>query len=106
MQRLTLALFGAAYICIALILAVILGQGAGFLFGVAVFIGTLGTLLAVHGLIQRGVARGALRRSEARSSEVHMLEDMVQRMGERLEHNLTHQMSAARPAGGRSAQSA
>jgi cyclic-di-GMP phosphodiesterase TipF (flagellum assembly factor) len=143
MQRLTLALFGAAYICIALILAVILGQGAGMSIGVAAFVGTLGTLLAVHGLIQRGVESGALRgeidnlreaqlilagqlekidarmtelvetvtddalrRSEALSSEVHMLEDMVQRMGERLEHNLTHQMSVARPAGGRSAQSA
>jgi cyclic-di-GMP phosphodiesterase TipF (flagellum assembly factor) len=143
MQRLTLALFGAAYICIAAILAVILGQGAGLPIGAAAFIGTLGTLLAVHGLIQRGFEAGALRgeidnlreaqlilagqlekidarltevvetvtddalkRSEELSSEVHMLEDMVQRMGERLERNLNHQMSASRPAGGRSPQSA
>lgn len=141
MQRLTLALFGAAYICIALTLAVLAGGGLSV--GVAAFIGTLGALLAVHGLIQRGFESGALRgeidnlreaqlilagqlekidarltevvetvtddalkRSEELSSEVHMLEDMVQRMGERLERNLNHQMSASRPPGGRSPQSA
>ncbi|MDQ0464762.1 cyclic-di-GMP phosphodiesterase TipF (flagellum assembly factor) [Caulobacter ginsengisoli] len=142
MQRLTLALFGAAYFCIALTVAVLLGQGA-LPIGAALFVGTLAGLVAIHGLILRGFESGALRgelenlreaqlilagqlekidarmselvetvtddalrRSEALSSEVHMLEDIVQRMGERLEHNLTHQVQVARPAAGRSAQSA
>ncbi|HYE46414.1 MAG TPA: EAL domain-containing protein [Caulobacter sp.] len=52
------------------------------------------------------VTRDALRRSEELTSEVHMLEDAVQRMNEKLESQLTHQVSAARhPSRGRSPQS-
>jgi cyclic-di-GMP phosphodiesterase TipF (flagellum assembly factor) len=53
------------------------------------------------------VTDDALRRSEELSSEVHMLEDVVQRMSDRLETQLSNQVSAARtPDRGRSAQSA
>jgi cyclic-di-GMP phosphodiesterase TipF (flagellum assembly factor) len=53
------------------------------------------------------VTDDALRRSEELSSEVHMLEDVVQRMSDRLEIQLSNQVSAARtPDRGRSAQSA
>jgi cyclic-di-GMP phosphodiesterase TipF (flagellum assembly factor) len=52
------------------------------------------------------VTDDALRRSEELSSEVHMLEDVVQRMSDRLETQLSNQVSAARtPDRGRSAQS-
>ena len=52
------------------------------------------------------VTDDALRRSEELSSEVHMLENVVQRMSDRLETQLSNQVSAARtPDRGRSAQS-
>ena len=47
----------------------------------------------------------ALRRSEELSSEVHMLEDVVQRMSERLENQLSHQVLTHKPDVRRSAQS-
>ncbi|PHY12926.1 diguanylate phosphodiesterase [Caulobacter sp. B11] len=42
------------------------------------------------------VAEDAQKRSAALTSEVHQLEDVVQRMSERLEHQLTYQVAAAR----------
>jgi len=42
------------------------------------------------------VADDAQRRSAELTSEVHQLEDVVQRMSERLEHQLTYQVAAAR----------
>jgi cyclic-di-GMP phosphodiesterase TipF (flagellum assembly factor) len=50
------------------------------------------------------IARDALRRSEELTTEVHQLEDLVQRMSDRLEHQLSHQVTAARhqPGPGRS----
>ncbi|NBB16840.1 EAL domain-containing protein [Caulobacter sp. SLTY] len=53
------------------------------------------------------VARDALRRSEELTSEVHQLEDLVQRMSDRLEDQLSHQVTAARhhPGRPRNAQS-
>ncbi|WP_297511169.1 EAL domain-containing protein [uncultured Caulobacter sp.] len=41
------------------------------------------------------VAQDAQRRSEALSTEVHQLEDLIQQMNDRLEHQLSHQMAAA-----------
>ncbi len=41
------------------------------------------------------VAADAERRSEALSTEVHQLEDMIQQMNGRLEHQLSHQVAAA-----------
>jgi cyclic-di-GMP phosphodiesterase, flagellum assembly factor TipF len=51
------------------------------------------------------VTNDALRRSEALSDEVHILEDLVQAMGQRLEERVsqasTHAFAAASPGGGR-----
>ena len=60
------------------------------------------------GEIVETVAVDAKRRSEELTSEVHQLEDLVQKMSDRLEDQLTNQVSAARgPArGGRTPQSA
>jgi cyclic-di-GMP phosphodiesterase TipF (flagellum assembly factor) len=53
------------------------------------------------------VTDDALRRSEELTSEVHMLEDVVQRMSDKLESQLSHQVTVARgPERGRTAQSA
>ena len=48
------------------------------------------------GEVVETVARDALRRSEELTSEVHQLEDLVQRMSNRLEDQLSHQVTAAR----------
>ncbi len=57
------------------------------------------------GEIVETVAVEAKQRSEALTSEVHQLEDLIQRMSDRLEDQLTHQVSAARhPGAGRSPQ--
>ncbi|WGM37749.1 EAL domain-containing protein [Caulobacter sp. NIBR1757] len=59
------------------------------------------------GEIVETVAVDAMRRSEALTSEVHQLEDLVQKMSDRLEDQLTHQVSAARgQTRGRNPQSA
>ncbi len=59
------------------------------------------------GEIVETVAAEARQRSEELTSEVHQLEDLVQRMSNRLEDQLTHQVSAARsPSRGRNPQSA
>ncbi|RYF92803.1 MAG: EAL domain-containing protein [Caulobacteraceae bacterium] len=59
------------------------------------------------GQIVETVTVDAERRSEALTSEVHQLEDLVQRMSDRLEDQLSHQVSAARaPGRGRNPQSA
>ncbi|MET3663482.1 EAL domain-containing protein [Caulobacter sp. 1776] len=41
------------------------------------------------------VAADAQRRTEELSTEVHQLEDLIQRMNDRMEHQLTHQVAAA-----------
>ena len=59
------------------------------------------------GEIVETVAVEAKQRSEELTSEVHQLEDLVQKMSDRLEDQLTHQVSAARsPSRGRNPQSA
>ena len=59
------------------------------------------------GEVVQTVAVDAMRRSEELTSEVHQLEDLVQKMSDRLEDQLTHQVSAARgQTRGRSPQSA
>eukprot|EP01030_Chromulinospumella_sphaerica_P018123 gene18123-17974_t len=59
------------------------------------------------GEIVETVAVDAQRRSEELTSEVHQLEDLVQKMSDRLEDQLTNQVSAARShSRGRSPQSA
>ncbi|WP_374573591.1 EAL domain-containing protein [Phenylobacterium sp.] len=126
MRRLTLALLCGAYLCLALIIALLLWRnGGGWGAGVAALVGGLGLAFAFHGLIEQAlnaasirnelgalreahrilldqiekidgrvsqvvetIADDALRRSEALSDEVHMLEDLVQRMSQRLEERV------------------
>jgi cyclic-di-GMP phosphodiesterase TipF (flagellum assembly factor) len=134
MRQFTTVALSAAYICLALIAALVLWRnGGGWAAGVGAFLGGVGTCFAVHGILAQGfrvsalrgeietvrqahramldqmerldaritevvdtVADDALRRSEELSSEVQMLEDLVQRMGERLEERM---MSASPPHG-------
>jgi len=59
------------------------------------------------GQIVETVTLDAARRSEELTSEVHQLEDLVQKMSNRLEDQLSHQVTAARaPARGRDPRSA
>ncbi len=144
MQRLTQVLIGAAFLCLALILSLLIWRGGGG-WGAAVsgFVAGLAVLGVVYLLVARGLdmagLRGelgaireahliltnqlekvdarltevvetvtvdALRRSEELSSEVHMLEDTVQRMAEKMEAQLSSRVAAApMHAFGRSAQS-
>lgn len=135
MRQFTTVALSAAYICLALIVALVLWRnGGGWAAGVGAFLGGIGTCFAVHGIIAQGfrltalrgeietvrqahramleqmerldarmtevvetAADDAMRRSEELSSEVHMLEDLVQRMGERLEERM---MSATAPRSG------
>ncbi|MFI4975574.1 MAG: EAL domain-containing protein [Caulobacterales bacterium] len=133
MRKLTVALLSGAYICLALITALVVwrtgGSGAA---GVAALIGMLGLCFSLHGMIARGLTEGglqaeledvreahriladqldkidarlagaleslsddSLRRSEELTTEVHMLEDVVQRISERLEAQLTHHVETA-----------
>ena len=143
MRKLTVALFCGAYICLALVTAVLvwrLGGGVGA--AIAAMIGVLGGCFALQGLVERaidvGALRGelanirqahqiladqlgkidtrlgdvvervtddALRRSEELTSEVHMLEDVVQRMSERLEAQLTFQVEQVQVTRGPASQS-
>lgn len=144
MQRLTQVLIGAAFLCLALILSLLIWRGGGG-WGAAVsgFVAGLAVLGVVYLLVARGLdmagLRGelgaireahliltnqlekvdarltevvetvtvdALRRSEELSSEVHMLEDTVQRMAEKMEAQLSSRVAAApMHAFGHSAQS-
>ena len=57
MRKLTLALLSGAYICLALITALLvwrIGGGAGA--GAAALIGTVGLCFSLHGLVERGLA--------------------------------------------------
>lgn len=145
MQKVRLALLTAAYLAIALTVAILVANilRGGAAAGLAAFIGTVALCFTFHGLIGQAlagarrddeigvlreanlilveqmekldarvgeisntVAEEALMRSEALTTEVHMLEDVVQRMSERLEAQLSHQVQVARyPGRERSAQS-
>ena len=137
MRRLTLAFFTGAYLCSALIVALLVWRyGGGWGAGLSSFVSTLALCFAFQSLIERANDNGALRRemelvrqahlilageiekidarvnevvdtitddalrrSEELTSDVHMLEDLVQRMGERLEERLAEyeEMAARHP---------
>jgi cyclic-di-GMP phosphodiesterase, flagellum assembly factor TipF len=74
MRKLTLALLSGAYVCIALIVAVLvwrIGGGAGA--GAAALVGTLGLCFAVQGLIARLGAQGQLAEEIATVREAHVI---------------------------------
>lgn len=137
MRRLTLAFLTGAYLCLAMIVALLVWRyGGGWGAGLSAFIATLAMCFSFHSLIERAAESGALRkeldairqahliltgelekidarvnevvdtitddalrRSEELTSDVHMLEDLVQRMGERLEERLAEyeEMAARHP---------
>jgi cyclic-di-GMP phosphodiesterase, flagellum assembly factor TipF len=138
MRKLTLALLSAAYLCLALIVALTLWRnGGGWAAGVSALLGGLALCFALHEFINRGLESGRLqdeiddvreanailvgqieridarlsevietvvddaeRSREALTSEVHMLEDAVQRMSDRLENQLSSEVARARSTPG------
>jgi len=74
MRKLTLALLSGAYVCIALITAVLvwrIGGGAGA--GAAALIGMLGLCFAVHGVIARLGQQGELADEVATVRQAHLI---------------------------------
>jgi cyclic-di-GMP phosphodiesterase TipF (flagellum assembly factor) len=126
MRKITVPLLAAAYLCLALTVAVLLWRsGGGWGAGLAGLIGALGLAFALHGLIARSLDHAALsaeigavreanlilvrqieqmqtaiqglgasvsedsaRRSEELTTEVRMLEDLIQRMSDTIEERL------------------
>ncbi|HLK24482.1 MAG TPA: EAL domain-containing protein [Caulobacteraceae bacterium] len=86
MRRVTEALLGGAYLCLALTVALIVwrgGGGAGA--GLAALIGSLGLALALHGVVARGLERGGLRRELADLREANrLLADQLEGVYERM----------------------
>jgi cyclic-di-GMP phosphodiesterase TipF (flagellum assembly factor) len=131
MRKITVPLLAAAYLCLALTVAVLLWRsGGGWGAGLAGLIGALGLAFALHGLVARSldhaslssqigalreanlilvrqieqmqdsigvlgvnVTQDAARRSEELTTEMRILENLVQRMSETIEESL-----ASRPA--------
>jgi len=91
MRKLTVALLSGAYICIALIAAVLvwrIGGGAGA--GAAALIGSLGLCFAVQGLVARLAQAGRLASEIAAVREAHLIltdeiEKVQARVGEMVE---------------------
>jgi cyclic-di-GMP phosphodiesterase TipF (flagellum assembly factor) len=74
MQRLTLALLSCAYICLALITALLVwrvGQSAGA--GLAALIGSLALCFALHGLVSRGLDNGRTQNELSLLRDAHMI---------------------------------
>jgi len=126
MRKITVPLLAAAYLCLALTVAVLLWRsGGGWGAGLAGLIGALGLAFALHGLVARSIDHAALasqigavreanlilvrqieqmqesigalgvsvtqdaaRRSEELTTEVRILEDLMQRMSETIEDRL------------------
>jgi cyclic-di-GMP phosphodiesterase TipF (flagellum assembly factor) len=135
MRKITITLLSAAYICVALTVAVLMWRsGGGWGAGLSSLIGALGLAFALHAIISRSIDRAALsaeigavrdahmllvrqieqmrqsiqgvgatvnedvaRRSEQLSSEVRMLESLVQRISEDIEDRMSAPVAA--PAG-------
>jgi cyclic-di-GMP phosphodiesterase TipF (flagellum assembly factor) len=126
MRKVTVALLAAAYLCLALTLALLLWRGGGgWGAGVAGLVGALALAFAIHGLVERALDAGSLRaeiaalrdahrilidqlselhdqvgelgdsvqedaqrRSEMLTTEVRVLEDLVQRMSQSLDERI------------------
>ena len=86
MRRLTFALLCGAYLCLSLIVALSLWRnGGGWGAGVAALMGGLGLCFALHGLIDRALAHGALRADLESLREAHtLLLDHVERLDARI----------------------
>lgn len=74
MRRLTLALLCGAYLCLALIVALLLWRnGGGWGASVAALVGGLGLAFAFHGLIERALDSAAMRNEIAALREAHRI---------------------------------
>ena len=86
MRKVTAPLLIGAYLCLALIVALMLWRGGGgWGAGIAGLIGSLGLCLAIHGWVERALEAGALREEIGAVREAHnILVDLIQNMDERL----------------------
>lgn len=86
MRRLTLALLGATYFCLALCVALILWRtGAGVVTGFSAMAGVLGLCLASHGMIMRFIQVAEMRGEVEAVREAHrILLDHVENLDGRL----------------------
>jgi cyclic-di-GMP phosphodiesterase TipF (flagellum assembly factor) len=86
MRKITAPLLVGAYICLALIAALMLWRGGGgWGAGLAGLAGTLALCLAVHGWVERMLDVGGLRDELAAVREAHtVLVDLMQNLDERL----------------------
>src|ERR1700733_1230922 len=86
MRKVTAPLLIGAYLCLALIVALLLWRGGGgWGAGIAGLIGSLGFCLAIHGWIERSLAAGPLREEAAAGREPQkILVALIQNMDERL----------------------
>src|SRR3990167_5061766 len=82
MRRLTLALLSGAYLCVALIFALLLWRnGGGWAAGLAMLAAGFALCYTFHGLIMHSLENSALRRELENIRE-------AQRMGQRLEERM------------------
>lgn len=86
MRKVTVPLLIGAYLCLALIVALMLWRGGGgWGAGVAGLIATLGFCLAIHGSVERSLEARGLREEIGAVREAHkILVDLIQNMDERL----------------------
>ena len=86
MRKVTVALLSGAYLCLALTAALLLWRGGGgWGAGVAALIGGLGLAIALHGLLERSIDAGGVRRDLTALREAHLiLADQLTDMHERL----------------------
>jgi cyclic-di-GMP phosphodiesterase TipF (flagellum assembly factor) len=87
MRKVTVALLSGAYLCLALTAALLLWRGGGgWGAGVAALIGALGLAAALHGLLEKAIDSGGVRRELAALREAHLiladqLTDMHDKLG-------------------------
>jgi cyclic-di-GMP phosphodiesterase TipF (flagellum assembly factor) len=86
MRRLTLALLGATYLCLSLIVALTLWRGGGgWGAGVAALVGGLGLCVAVHALVERMLEASSLRAEIEAVREAHkIMLDSLERIDSRI----------------------
>lgn len=86
MRRLTPALLGASYLCIALTVGLSLWRnGGGWGSGVSGFVATIGLCMALHGIIARLIENAAIRAEIDQVREAHrILIDQVERLDARV----------------------
>ena len=86
MRKVAAPLLMGAYLCLALIVALVLWRGGGgWGAGIAGLIGALGLAVAIHGWIDRSLDAGALRGELEAVREAHkILVDLMQNLDERL----------------------